>query len=127
MFGSRVNFAVLMKTYASTHEVTRYSPAKIQSIEKRPLFGGCEDDKISTNHIERFNLTVRMTLRRFTHLANAHRKSLKHHTAMRAISVAWYNFAPKHETLNGKTPVMVSSLSDHVWMIKELIERVREA
>jgi transposase InsO family protein len=89
------------------------------------MFGNCDEDKISTSHIERFNLTVRMTLRRFTRLTNGHSKSLRHHTAMQALFVAWYNFARKHETLKGQTPAMASGLSDHVWTIKELIEKAR--
>ena len=46
--------------------------------------------------------------------------------ATRALLVAWYNFARKHETLKGKTPAMASGLSDHVWTIKELIERAAQ-
>ncbi len=122
-FGMQVDFAQLIKNYSSTQEVTRYSPATIINIEKLPIFGEPEDDRISTSHIERFNLTVRMSLRRFTRLTNGHSKSLRHHTAMQALFVGWYNFARKHEALKGTTPAMASGLTDHVWTIKELIEK----
>ena len=101
-FQSQVDFVVLIKNYASIQETTRYSRAKITNIEKLPMFGDCDEDRISTSHIERFNLTVRMTLRRFTRLTNAHSKSLRHHTAMQALFVAWYNFCRKNEALRIK-------------------------
>jgi transposase-like protein/IS1 family transposase len=126
-FGMQVDFAQLIKVYSSTQETTRYSPAAIISTEKLPMFGEPDEDRICTSHIERFNLTVRMTLRRFTRLTNAHSKSLKHHRAMQALFVAWYNLCRKNEALKGKTPAMASKLTDHVWTIKELIERAADA
>ena len=126
-FQSQVDFAQLIKIYTSSQETTRYSPAMIESIEKLPIFGEPEEDRICTSHIERFNLTVRMSLRRFTRLTNAHSKSLKHHVAMQAIFVAWYNFARKNEAIKNQTPAMASKLTDHVWSIKELIERAAAA
>jgi transposase-like protein/IS1 family transposase len=125
-FQSQVDFAVLIKNYSSSQTETRYSPATITNIEKLPMFGDCDEDKISTSYIERFNLTVRMSLRRFTRLTNGHSKSLRHHTAMQALFVAWYNFARKNEALKNQTPAMASNLTDHVWTIKELIERAAE-
>jgi IS1 family transposase len=127
VFGMQVSFAQLIKTYASSQEVTRYSPAKIESIEKRPLFGDCDEDRISTSHIERFNLTLRMGCRRHTRLTNAHSKSHKHHVAMQAIFVAFYNFCRKHETLKGQTPAMASKLTDEVWTIKQLLENAAQS
>ena len=126
-FGMQVDFAQLIKVYGSSQEQTRYSPAQIISAEKMSLFGNPDEDRIVTSHIERFNLTLRMSLRRFTWLTNAHSKSLRHHKAMQALFVAWYNFGRKHEALKGKTPAMASKLTDHVWTIKELVERAGEA
>jgi transposase InsO family protein len=64
-----------------------------------------------TSHIERLNLTVRMTLRRFTRLTNGHRKTLKHHTALQALFVAWYNLCRKHEAIQGQTPAMAAGIT----------------
>ena len=106
-----------------TTELTHYLPAKIINSEKLPTFGRPDEDRNSTSHIERFNLTLRMSLRRFTRLTNGHSKSLTHHKAMQALFIAWYNFGRKNEALKGATPAMASGLSDHVWAIKELIEK----
>ena len=67
-----------------------------------------------------------MSLRRFTRLTNGHSKSLKHHKAMQALFIAWYNFGRKNEALKGATPAMASNLTDHVWTIKELFEKAAE-
>jgi transposase-like protein/IS1 family transposase len=125
-FGSRVDFAQLIKTYASQQEVTRYSPAKIISAEKLPRFGNPNPDKICTSHVERFNLTLRMGCRRHTRLTNAHSKSLKHHVAMQAIALAHYNFCRKHMTIK-KTPAMAAGLADKVWTIREMLENAAKA
>jgi len=60
-------------------------------------------------------------------LTNGHSKSLKHHKAMQALFIAWYNFGRKNEALKGATPAMASGLSDRVWTIKELIEKAAKA
>jgi hypothetical protein len=59
-------------------------------------------------------------------LTIGHSKSLRHHAAMQAIFVAWYNFARKNEALKIQTSAMASGLADHVWTIKELLERAAE-
>jgi transposase-like protein/IS1 family transposase len=122
VLGSRVDFAQLVKTYSSTQEETRYSPAKIESAEKKPVFGNPEWERICTSHVERFNLTVRMQVRRFTRLTNAHSKSPKHHVAMQAIFFAWYNFCRKHQALQGKTPAMAAGLASETWSLKVLLD-----
>jgi transposase-like protein/IS1 family transposase len=125
-FQSQVDFAQLIKVYSSSQETTRYSPASIIGIEKLPIFGAPDEQRVSTSHIERMNLSVRMQLRRFTRLTNGHSKSPKHHVAMQALYFAWYNFARKHEALKNTTPAMASGLTDHAWTIKELLEQAAE-
>lgn len=118
--GSNVSFAQLIKHYAATQEQTRYSPAQITGIEKIVQFGNPEIDKISTSHVERFNLSMRMSLRRFTRLTNGHSKRLAHHISMQNIFVAFYNFCRKHETLK-TTPAVASGLMDRPLSIQELL------
>jgi len=125
MLRDRVDFGVIIKQYASAKKTTRYSPAKIISTKKKIQFGSPDEDRISTSHIERFNLTIRMNNRRFTRLTNAHSKSLKHHKAMQAIFILWYNFARNHETIK-KTPAMASGLAEKKWTTKELVLKVAQ-
>jgi transposase-like protein/IS1 family transposase len=109
--GSRVDFAQLIKSYASSQDETRYSPAKITGIEKVVRFGNPDENRISTSYAERLNLSVRMHVRRFTRLTNAHSKSYRHHEAMVALFAAWYCLCRRHETI-GKTPAMACGLTD---------------
>lgn len=121
-FGTRVDFAQLIKTYASTQAETRYSPASIIKAEKVARFGSPDMDKVSTSYSERLNLSLRMHVRRFTRLTNAHSKSRAHHDAMIALFVAWYNFSRKHETLKGRTPAMAAGLAESPWGIERLLQ-----
>lgn len=121
--GSRIDFAQLIKIFASSQSQVRYSPATITGIEKKVRMGQPDDDKISTSYAERLNLSVRMHVRRFTRLTNAHSKSTPHHEAMVALFVAWYNFARPNLALGKKTtPAMAAGITDHVWTIRELLE-----
>jgi transposase-like protein/IS1 family transposase len=122
LLGSRVDFAQLVKTYAANQGETRYSPAVIIAAEKTPRFGQPDAAHISTSYSERFNLSVRMHVRRFTRLTNAHSKTLDHHTAMTSLFVAWYNFCRKHETLKKQTPAMVANLAATPWTIEKLLQ-----
>jgi IS1 family transposase/transposase-like protein len=125
-FRQRVDFAQLFKSFAGGSAAGRYSPAKITKAEKKAIFGNPDPAKVSTSYIERLNLTLRMSLRRFTRLTNGHSKSLKHHRAMQALFFAFYNFVRKHETLK-QTPAMASGLADHPWTIRELLKHAAEA
>jgi IS1 family transposase/transposase-like protein len=125
-FKGEVDFAQLIKVFQPVKSAGRYSPGKIARAEKRPVYGNPDHDQVSTSHVERTNLSVRMHCRRFTRLTNAHSKSLRHHKAMQAIFVAWFNFCRKHETIK-QTPAMAAKLVGRQWTIRELIEQAAEA
>jgi hypothetical protein len=91
-------------------------------LSKPAMIYSANDDRICTSHVERLNLTARMTLRRFTRLTNAQSKSLKHHVAMQAILFAWNNFCRKHATLKGQTPAMAAGLAEKPWTNRELLQ-----
>ena len=119
--GSNVNFGMLIKNYASQQETTRYSPAMIISAEKKAVFGSPDMDRVCTSHIESLNQKLRLNLKRFTRLTQAHSKSLKHHVAMQAIYFAHYNFCRLHTSLEKQTPAMAAGVVDRKLQLVELL------
>jgi hypothetical protein len=75
---------------------------------------------VSTSFVERANLTMRMSMRRFTRLTNAFSKKLENHAAMVSQYFMYYDFAPVRQTL-GVTPAMEAGIADHVWSIEEVV------
>ena len=111
----------LIKNYGGGQSTGRYSPARLVSAEKKAVFGNPDPNRVCTSHIERLNLTLRMNVRRFTRLTNAHSKCLKHHAAMQAIFFCYYNWVRKHETLK-TTPAIAAGLTDKQFTLAQLIE-----
>jgi hypothetical protein len=98
---------------------------RLTGIEIKTVFGNPDMDEVSTSYSERLNLSVRMHVRRYTRLTNAHSKSTRHHSAMTALFVAWYNFCRRNQALVRMTPAMAAGLTDHVWSIEELLDEAK--
>jgi len=106
-----VDFAQLVKLYTANPEnETRYSPAECIGCKKVPVFGNPDMEKVSTSHVERQNLTMRMQMRRLTRLTNAFSKKWEKLYAMLALYFAWYNFCRVHQTLR-ITPAMEAGIT----------------
>jgi IS1 family transposase len=118
-FGCDIDYAMLVKTYESTQEETRYSPPVCTSCERKPVSGHPDQKHISTSFVERQNLTMRMSMRRFTRLTNAFSKKVENHAYQVALHFMYYNFCRIHQTLRC-TPAMEAGVSDHVWSIEEI-------
>ena len=128
-FDRKVDFAQLQKVYQSTpgnDAAHRYSPGSIRGIEKQVVCGTPDESKISTSYVERFNLSTRMHLRRFTRLTNGFSKKLANHRAAIALHMAYYNLVRMHETIRC-TPAMALGVTDHPWTVAELIEAALSA
>lgn len=91
------------------------------AIDYTPISGQPQFTEACTSHIERSNLSLRMSSRRFTRLTNAFSKKWENHEAMLALWFAFYNYCRKHMTLK-ETPAMASGLENHIWTIRELIQ-----
>jgi IS1 family transposase len=122
-FGSEIDYAMLIKTYESSQEETRYSPAVCTSAEAKPIMGNPAPQYISTSYVERQNLSMRMGIRRFTRLTNGFSKKVENHAAAVALYYMHYNFVRIHQTLR-VTPAMEAGLTDHVWTIEEMLSKI---
>jgi IS1 family transposase len=129
-FGPLVDFAQLVKVYEGNDErkaQARYSPARHIATKKHRVSGDPDMATISTSHVERSNLTMRMGMRRFTRLTNGFSKKIENHENMVALHFMYYNFARIHMTLK-TTPAVSAGVADHVWSVEEiagLLERPR--
>jgi hypothetical protein len=120
-FQGDIDYGMLIKYYgADLQTEKRYSPAKCVGCEKKPVTGNPDPKYISTSYIERQNLTMRMSMRRFTRLTNAFSKKIENHVASIALHYMHYNFCRIHQTLR-ITPAMAAGISDHVWSVSELV------
>lgn len=120
-FRGEVDYAQLVKIYGETSEgQKRYSPAECIGCERKAIAGDPDPRHISTSYIERQNLTVRMSLRRFTRLTNAFSKKIENHTAALAIFYMHYNFVRIHQSLR-VTPAMAAGVTGRLWSIEDLI------
>ncbi len=112
---------MLVKLYGQAEEPERtYSPVKCIGARKHAIMGSPDPDHISTSYVERQNLTMRMSMRRFTRLTNALSKKVENHEAAVALYFVWYNFGRIHQTLR-VTPAMEAGVTDHVWTVAESV------
>jgi IS1 family transposase len=122
-FAGEIDYAMLVKTYGSPQSTTdqrRYSPADCTGIEKLPICGKPDKKNISTSYVERQNLTMRMSMRRFTRLTNGFSKKIKNLAAAVSLYFMYYNFCRIHQTLR-VTPAMEAGITDHVWPLEEIV------
>ena len=122
-FGSEIDYAMLVKTYAASQEETRYSPAECVGCERVRVIGGPDPRYISTFYVERSNLSIRMGTRRFTRLTNAFSKKGKNHAAAVALYFMHYNFCRVHQSLR-VTPAMETGITNHIWSIQEMLTAI---
>lgn len=120
-FGGDIDYAQLIKHYeAERPGEARYSPARCTGIDKRLISGRPGAGDVSTSFVERQNLTMRMSMRRFTRLTNAFSKKVQNLEHAVSLHFMHYNFARIHQTLR-VTPAMEAGIADHVWSIEEIV------
>lgn len=119
-FGSDIDYAQLVKIFGNGPAHEGYSPAQCMGSRVAKVSGNPEYSHISTSFVERQNLTMRMSMRRFTRLTNAFSKKVENHEAAIALHFMYYNFCRIHASLR-VTPAMAAGVADHVWEIEEIV------
>lgn len=122
-FGADVDYGQEVKFYdAEPIGAGRYAPATVVKAERVVIAGKPDREHISTSLVERQNLTMRMSMRRFTRLTNAFSKKVENLTAAVSLHFAHYNYVRVHRTLR-VTPAMEAGVSNRLWSLDELVER----
>lgn len=119
-FGSEIDYAMLVKIYGKSQDEIRYSPAECLKTEKRIISGNPNKAAISTSFVERQNLTMRMSMRRFTRLTNGFSKKVENHIHAISLHYMYYNFVRIHKTLR-VTPAMAAGVTKHLWEIEDIV------
>ncbi len=121
IFANDIDFAQLVKLYGGYQDEVRYSPAVCTGAKKTRVLGSPNEKYISTSYIERQNLTMRMSMRRFTRLTNAFSKKMENHCYAIALHFVYYNFCRIHKTLR-VTPAMEAGLTKDIMEIEDIIK-----
>jgi len=122
-FGADVDYGQVVKFYdAEPIGPGRYGPPRVTGQEKTVIAGSPDQRHISTSLVERQNLTMRMSMRRFTRLTNAFSKKLENLQAAVALHFAHYNLVRVHKSLR-VTPAMAANVTDRLWSLEELVDR----
>ncbi len=128
-FGADIDYAILNKLYGEDVKAEkRYSPVECIGAEKKVIQGNPDNKAISTSFVERQNLTMRMSMRRFTRLTNGFSKKVENLEYAVALHFMYYNFARPHKTLASpypRTPAMAAGISDRIWTVEDIVKLVQ--
>ncbi len=127
ILGRQAHYGQIVKSYGVPNPAeARYSPAECIGCRKTKKVGNPIKKHISTSIVERQNLTMRMSMRRFTRLTNGFSKKWDNLNYMLAIYFAYYNFCRSHKTLNDATPAMAANLTNTIWTLKDLLKIAKD-
>jgi IS1 family transposase len=120
-FGADVDLAMLAKIYGDSPEAEkRYSPAECTGCREQAIQGKPDPRHISKSYAERANLTMRMSMRRFTRLTNAFSKKLLNHECAIALHFMHYNFCRIHQSLR-VTPAQAAGVTERQWSVEDIV------
>jgi IS1 family transposase len=128
IFPLTTSYGQVQKVFSATPDqgpARKYSPGVVVAATRETIFGHTDHNMISTSHVERMNLNMRMGMRRFTRLTNAFSKKLDNHCHALAIYFYWYNFCKIHKTLR-MTPAMAAGVVDRVMDMGDLVRLIEQ-
>ncbi|MCY4375356.1 MAG: IS1 family transposase [Spirochaetaceae bacterium] len=133
-FGGDVDYAMLIKEYGNPDDgdrsaKARYSPGHVKDCRVINVSGRPDPELISTSYVERHNLTMRMSMRRFTRLTNAFSKKLENHAATVALGMYVYNLIQPHGSLKvrGKaalTPAQAAGVTKRRHTFRDIVDMI---
>jgi len=120
-FGADIDYAMLQKIYGTSSEgQKRYSPAECIGIRKDRITGNPDRAHVSTSHVERSNLSMRMHMRRYTRLTNGHSKKFENHCHMVALYTVWYNFVRTNSAVR-MPPAMAAGIASSPMSMADVV------
>ena len=119
------DYAMLNKIFARDTYTgpARYSPPVVVGVRTEVIRGNPDPAHISTSFVERQNLTMRMSMRRFTRLTNAFSKKFENHCHALALYFFWYNWTRQHKA-HRLSPAMAAGLTDRLMSMTDLANMV---
>lgn len=125
-FGADIDYAMLVKLYGTDPESERrYSPPQCIGTNKTVIQGNPNPKYICTSYVERQNLTMRMSMRRFTRLTNAFSKKIENHAHALALYFVFYNFCRIHKSFR-VTPAMEAGLVGTPMSLEDIVRLIDE-
>lgn len=124
------SYGQVQKIYSETPDkgpARKYSPGVCVCANREVKFGDANYAAVSTSHVERMNLNIRMGLKRFGRLTNAFSKKFENHCHALALYFVFYNFCRAHKSLKGQTPAMAAGLVDHALTLADIVKLMDDA
>jgi IS1 family transposase len=124
-FHGKIDYAQIVKVFGnpSTDEQRRYSPPECVGCKRDVKAGMPDAAHISTSYVERQNLTMRMSIRRYTRLSNGYSKKIENHEHATALHFFFYNFIRKHHTIK-TTPAVAAGLANAPLTVLDLVKMI---
>ncbi len=123
VFGEQVDYGLEIKIYAPERPgvASQNNPVICKAIQRKKVYGSPDFQRMTTNHAERTNLTVRLFNRRFTRKTMGFSRKLQNHIWAVALFVASFNFCHKHSGIGGNTPAMAQGIATHAFTMAEIL------